>query len=154
MTAMAAILECPTPGREPLAEELARRVSAATVIRRDEPLAKRTTLRVGGPADVYVEPASEADLAAVLKFCAERGVKFVCAGPRLESARARRRVSRRGDLSGASGFQRAWRSLATGLRCGAGAKLKQVAVEAKRAGLSGRGISGRHSGQRRRARCG
>ncbi|MFO1512459.1 MAG: hypothetical protein U1F83_06020 [Verrucomicrobiota bacterium] len=35
-----------------------------------EPLAKRTTLRVGGPAEIYVEPASEADLAAVLKFCA------------------------------------------------------------------------------------
>ena len=40
-------------------------VSAATVIRRDEPMAKHTTLRVGGPADVYVEPAQEADLAAV-----------------------------------------------------------------------------------------
>jgi UDP-N-acetylenolpyruvoylglucosamine reductase len=43
------------------------------VIRCDEPLAKRTTLRVGGPADVYVEPASEADLAAVLQLCAARG---------------------------------------------------------------------------------
>jgi hypothetical protein len=31
---------------------------------RDEPLAKHTTLRVGGPADVYVEPAMEEDLAA------------------------------------------------------------------------------------------
>ena len=46
--------------------ELAQRVSRATVIRRDEPLAKHTTLRVGGPADLYVEPASEQDLAAVL----------------------------------------------------------------------------------------
>ena len=49
-------------------------------MRRNEPLAKRTTLRVGGPADVYVEPASEADLAAVLKFCAARGVKFFVLG--------------------------------------------------------------------------
>jgi hypothetical protein len=45
-----------------LADELGRHVSAATVIRAREPLAKRTTLRVGGPADLYVEPASEADL--------------------------------------------------------------------------------------------
>ena len=39
-------------------------VSAETLVRRDEPLAKHTTLRVGGPADLYVEPASEEDLAA------------------------------------------------------------------------------------------
>ena len=36
------------------AHELARCVSEATVIRCDEPLAKRTTLRVGGPADMYL----------------------------------------------------------------------------------------------------
>ncbi len=41
------------------AGEIAGRVSSATIIRRDEPMAKHTTLRVGGPADVYVEPASE-----------------------------------------------------------------------------------------------
>ena len=45
------------------------RFRGATVISPDEPLAKRTTLRVGGSADLYVEPASEADLAAVLSFC-------------------------------------------------------------------------------------
>ena len=42
-----------------IADEIAGHVSPATVIRRDEPLAKHTTLRVGGPADVYVEPANE-----------------------------------------------------------------------------------------------
>jgi len=31
---------------------------AGTVVRRDEPLARRTTLRVGGPADLYVEAGS------------------------------------------------------------------------------------------------
>src|SRR5882724_6547665 len=62
------------------ADELASRVSSGTVIRRDEPLAKRTTLRVGGPADVYVEPASENDLASGLKFCSERTLKFFVLG--------------------------------------------------------------------------
>ena len=38
-----------------IADELAGCVSAATVLRRDEPMAKHTTLRVGGPADVYAE---------------------------------------------------------------------------------------------------
>ena len=65
MNRESAILEKP----KRLSEELAERVSGATVIRRDEPLAKRTTLRVGGPADLYIEPASEPDLAAVLRFC-------------------------------------------------------------------------------------
>jgi hypothetical protein len=86
-----------------IADEIAGRVSSATVIRRDEPTAKHTTLRVGGPADVYVEPASEADLAAILKFCSERGVKFH-PRPRLKFDRARRWFSRRGHLPGAPGI--------------------------------------------------
>src|SRR5438045_3155308 len=63
-----------------ITEELAGRVSPATLIKRDEPMAKHTTLRVGGPADVYVEPATEEDLAAVVKCCGERGIKFVVVG--------------------------------------------------------------------------
>ena len=34
-----------------IADEIAGRVSSVTVIRRDEAMAKHTTLRVGGPAD-------------------------------------------------------------------------------------------------------
>jgi hypothetical protein len=41
--------------------ELSGRLSSESLIRCDEPLAKRTTLRVGGPADLFVEPASEPD---------------------------------------------------------------------------------------------
>ncbi len=74
------ILEKAVCGGGEAAEELAQRVSRATVIRRDEPLAKHTTLRVGGPADIYVEPASEQDLAAVLAYCRERGRPFFVLG--------------------------------------------------------------------------
>ncbi len=63
------ILERPMNAGAQIAGDLAGRVSRATVIRPDEPLARHTTLRVGGPADVYVEPPSEADLAEVVKFC-------------------------------------------------------------------------------------
>jgi UDP-N-acetylmuramate dehydrogenase len=63
-----------------IADELAERVSRATVIRRNEPLAKHTSLRVGGLADVYVEPASEVDLAGVLTFCNERELPFFVIG--------------------------------------------------------------------------
>src|SRR2546428_14010705 len=74
------ILESPIPTTEPLAAELASQVPPQTVIRSQEPLAKRTTLRVGGPADLYVEPAAEADLASVLKFCARRNLPFFVLG--------------------------------------------------------------------------
>jgi UDP-N-acetylenolpyruvoylglucosamine reductase len=115
--------------------ELARCVSPATVIRRDEPLAKHTTLRVGGAADVYVEPASEQDLSAILAGCQERGWPVFVLG--------------RGSnlLVKDCGFRGVVICLAhsyfsritvTGerLNCGAGSKLKAVAVEAKRNGLT------------------
>src|SRR6185295_13995214 len=60
--------------------DLAARLSKQTIVRRDEPLARRTTLRVGGPADIYVEPVSESELAEVVKFCASYSLPFVMLG--------------------------------------------------------------------------
>ena len=130
------ILESPMSDESPIAGELAARVSAATVIRRHEPMAKHTTLRVGGPADFYVEPASEEDLAAILKFCAAQPLKFFILG--------------RGSnlLVRDSGFRGVVICLAHPafsqieildgrLRCGAGARLKNVSIEARKNGLSG-----------------
>jgi UDP-N-acetylenolpyruvoylglucosamine reductase len=119
-----------------IAGELAGRVSLATDICRDEPLAKHTTLRVGGPADVYVEPASETDLAAIVKFCRERRLPFFVMG------RGSNLLVRDGGFRGVviclvqPNFSRIT-VVGERLRCGAGAKLKNVAVEAKRNGLSG-----------------
>jgi UDP-N-acetylmuramate--alanine ligase len=45
--------------------ELSRRLTPATKLRREESLAPKTTMRVGGAARVYVEPASVADLQVV-----------------------------------------------------------------------------------------
>jgi UDP-N-acetylenolpyruvoylglucosamine reductase len=119
-----------------IAGDLAGRVSLATDICRDEPLAKHTTLRVGGPADVYIEPASEADLAAVVKFCHERSLPFFVIG------RGSNLLVRDGGFRGViiclarANFSRI-EVADERLRCGAGAKLKKVAVEAKRNGLTG-----------------
>jgi UDP-N-acetylmuramate dehydrogenase len=41
---------------------------------RDAPMAPRTSIRVGGPADLLVRPADPEDLAALLSACAGRGV--------------------------------------------------------------------------------
>ena len=119
-----------------IADEMAGLVSSATVIRRDEPMAKHVTLRVGGPADVYVEPASEADLAAVLKFCGEHGAKFFILG------RGSNLLVRDGGFRGVviCLSQPEFSKIeieGERLRCGAGARLKTVAVEARRHGLSG-----------------
>ena len=119
-----------------IADELAKRVSRATVIRRNESLAKHTTLRVGGPADVYVEPSSEEDLAGVVKFCNERELPFFVIG------RGSNLLVRDGGVRGVviclahDSFSRIEID-GERLRCGAGAKLKNVAVEARRSGLSG-----------------
>jgi UDP-N-acetylenolpyruvoylglucosamine reductase len=136
MTPPADILECPMQAEDNIADELAGRISSATVIRRDEPLAKHTTLRVGGPADFYIEPASEADLAAVVKYLTARGVPFFVIG------RGSNLLVRDGGFRGAviclshADFSKIEFD-GERLCCGAGAKLKTVAVEARRHGLSG-----------------
>ncbi|MGA9452504.1 MAG: UDP-N-acetylmuramate dehydrogenase [Verrucomicrobiia bacterium] len=134
---MSAILERPMKAGVQIADELAEHVVArATVIRRNEPLAKHTTLRVGGPADAYVEPASENDLAGVVKFCNGRDVPFFVIG------RGSNLLVRDGGFRGIiiclshADFSRI-EVASERLRCGAGAKLKNVAVEARRHGLSG-----------------
>ena len=119
-----------------LAEELAARLTPATLLRRHEPLAPHTPLRVGGPAEVYVEPAAEADLAAVLEFCGAHGVPFFVLG------RGSNLVVRDGGFRGVviCLAQPAFRQIEVKgetLHCGAGARLKEVAVAARRAGLAG-----------------
>ena len=119
-----------------LADELVARISSTTVIRRDEPMAKHTTLRVGGPADFYVEPANESDLAVVLIFCGERGLKFFILG------RGSNLLVRDGGFRGvviclsSPEFSRIEID-GTRICAGAGAKSKDLAVAAKRASLSG-----------------
>lgn len=123
-------------GADGVAAELRSRVSAQTVIRRDEPLARRTTLRVGGPADTYVEPASEEDLGAVLSFCAEHKLPLFILG------RGSNLLVKDGGFRGVviclsqPAFCRIEISQDL-VVCGAGAKLKAVAVEAKRHALAG-----------------
>ena len=133
---MNAILENPMRIEKNIADEIVGRVLRATVIRRDEPLAKHTTLRVGGPADVYVEPADENDLASVVKFCGENEIKFFILG------RGSNLLVRDGGFRGVviclshPHFSKI-EIIGEQIFCGAGAKLKNVSVEAKRNNLSG-----------------
>lgn len=111
-------------------------LSPDSIVRRDEPLAKRTTLRVGGKADYYVEPASEEDLSRVLKFCAEHQLKFTLLG------RGSNLLIKDGGVRGVviclnhPNFSRL-EIIGDKLHCGPGVKLKAISVEARRAGLAG-----------------
>jgi UDP-N-acetylmuramate--L-alanine ligase/UDP-N-acetylenolpyruvoylglucosamine reductase len=119
-----------------LAEALRALLSPETVCRCEEPMARRTTLRVGGIADCYVEPSSEAELGRVLRFCRERGVPLTVLG------RGSNLLVRDGGIRGVvvclahDVFSRIEVHGAR-LLCGAGARLKAVAVEARRRGLAG-----------------
>lgn len=119
-----------------LLSALAARVGKDSIVRHDEPLARRTTLRVGGNADLYCEPANEEDLAAALRFCSEQKVSFVILG------RGSNLLIRDGGIRGlvlCLTNPRFTQIRVSGeeLDCGAGARLKQIAVEARRQSLSG-----------------
>ena len=125
-----------TPVAGELKEALERAAGDGTVVETDFPLAEWTTLRAGGRADFFAEPESESGLAALLAACRERAVPVTMLG----------RGSNFLPLdSGVRGLTvRLGRKLFTGidpdgtrLRCGAGARMKAVAAEAKRNCLAG-----------------
>jgi len=60
--------------------EFQQQLSASSVVRHHEPMAKRTTLRVGGHAQFYLEPATEADLAGALRVCQRHSLPFLLIG--------------------------------------------------------------------------
>ena len=106
------------------------------VLRQDEPLAKRTTLRVGGQADIYFEPSSEAELAQAVQFCREEEAPFLILG------RGSNLLVRDGGIRGVvislshPNFSRIDAG-GSDLRCGAGARLKAVSARARELDLSG-----------------
>jgi UDP-N-acetylenolpyruvoylglucosamine reductase len=119
----------------PIFEKLKTRLPQA-VVRQNEPLGKRTTLRVGGCAEVYVEPSSEDDLARVVQTCHEEGVSFMMLG------RGSNLLVRDGGIRGivvclAHPDFCAIAVRECDLRCGAGAKLKAVAAKARESRLGG-----------------
>jgi UDP-N-acetylenolpyruvoylglucosamine reductase len=114
---------------------LERMLSGASAVRRNEPMARRTTLRVGGPADIYVEPADEKDLAAVLGFSAEQKLPLFVLG------RGSNVLIRDGGFRGivislVHPFFGRVEVHGERLTCGAGARLKTVAIEAKHHSLT------------------
>jgi UDP-N-acetylenolpyruvoylglucosamine reductase len=129
-------LESPPITADEVFEELRKRLAPHTLLRRDEPMAKRTTLRVGGPAEIYVEPSSEEDLCAIIEFCNSHEV------PRMLLGRGSNLLIRDGGIRGvviclSHPFSSRIEWVDGKLRCGGGARLKNVAIEARRNEVTG-----------------
>jgi UDP-N-acetylenolpyruvoylglucosamine reductase len=115
---------------------LRAQLSEASRVAEHELLAKRTTFGVGGPAEIFIEPASEADLALVVRYCKANEVPVFVLG------RGSNLLIRDGGIRGVVlSLQNDYFSrleVRDGeLHCGAGARLKHVANAARDAGLGG-----------------
>jgi len=55
-------------------------LSVKSKIRRNEPMSRHTSMRVGGPAEFWVEPADERDLARLLHYCHVREIPVTVMG--------------------------------------------------------------------------
>src|SRR5690606_27033398 len=63
-----------------IAAELSERLSPKSRVRREESLSRKTTIRVGGAARIYVEPADVADLQVVVRLAHERELPLMMLG--------------------------------------------------------------------------
>lgn len=120
-----------------LAAALPPHLSSAAKLRTEEPLASKTTMRVGGAARLYAEPASETDLQALLREARARGVGVFMLG------RGSNLIVPDEGVDGLviSLAQEAWAGfepLGDGrVRVGAGLRLKNLCGLAAKAGLVG-----------------
>jgi UDP-N-acetylmuramate dehydrogenase len=111
--------------------EIQRRVGAKTS--RDEPLARFTTMRVGGPADLFVTAHNRMELRALVRFARTRGLPHVLLGRGSDVV-----ISDRG-VRGLVIQDRAEGSRIDGDRyvAEAGVPMARAATETQKAGLSG-----------------
>jgi len=127
---------CPLSRSPIAADEVLGLLSSESVVREHEPLARRTTLRVGGNADYWIEPATEEDLVKLLRYAHD------CEVPVMMLGRGSNLLVRDGGIRGfvvclsQPCFCRVVRE-GNRLRCGAGARLKSVAIEARKQELAG-----------------
>lgn len=106
------------------------------VVKLYEPLSKHTTLRVGGPAQFWVEPETEAGFARLAAHCHQRGIPLMVMG------RGSNLLVRDGGIRGVvvhldRGEFHQLEIDRFRITAGAGVKLKELAQAAKTAGIGG-----------------
>ena len=117
-----------------LASEL-RRAFPGLRLLENEPMKAHCSLRIGGPADIFAEPESETELAALLRFLRERDVPAAVIGNGtnllVHDEGVRGAVVHLGERFAAI------RRDGCELRAGAGVTLARLATAAKESGLAG-----------------
>jgi UDP-N-acetylmuramate--alanine ligase len=119
-----------------IAEKLKEVVGEDGEVRLYEPLSKHTTLRVGGPAQFWVEPLNEKAFAELIRFCRDENLPLFVMG------RGSNLLVRDGGVRGVvvhpcgGDFDRIEVNGAE-ITAGVGAKLKEVAYAGKAAGIGG-----------------
>jgi len=63
-----------------IARDLGVLLSNRAQIRENEPMSRHTSMKVGGPAEFWIEPAGERDLARLLYYCHEREIPVTVTG--------------------------------------------------------------------------
>jgi UDP-N-acetylenolpyruvoylglucosamine reductase len=122
---------------ESLAASLRAALSVESGLRREEPLATRTTLRVGGAARILAEPASEADLASVLQRTTAAGAPVIMLGRGSNLLVPDSGVDAVVISLGHPAWQRFVPEADGRVRVGAGLRLKNLCGLASKAGLVG-----------------
>jgi UDP-N-acetylmuramate--L-alanine ligase/UDP-N-acetylenolpyruvoylglucosamine reductase len=116
--------------------ELRELLKPESVLRRHEPMSKHTSIRIGGPADLWFEPCDEDDLAKALRYASIHSIPVTLIG------RGTNLLVRDGGIRGLCVHLGQPRFSAihidgTRVEVGAGARLKTVVLTCKRHGLGG-----------------
>jgi UDP-N-acetylmuramate--alanine ligase len=119
-----------------IAERLKEIAGESGEVRLYEPLSKHTTLRVGGPAQFWIEPRNEMAFAGLIRFCRDESLPLFVMG------RGSNLLVRDGGIRGVvvhpcgGDFDKVEINGAE-ITAGVGAKLKEVAYAGKAAGIGG-----------------
>jgi UDP-N-acetylmuramate--L-alanine ligase/UDP-N-acetylenolpyruvoylglucosamine reductase len=116
--------------------ELRGQLKEGSILKRDEPLHKHTTMRIGGPAQLWFEPVDEDDLKLGLRYAHDRGIPVTFIG------RGSNLLVRDGGILGLCvhlGRPYFSRIEIDGeyVTVGAGARLKQIVADARKHDLGG-----------------
>jgi UDP-N-acetylenolpyruvoylglucosamine reductase len=117
-------------------EELVGLMRDGSKLLRQEPMSRHTTLRLGGPAELWFEPASVRDLTAALQWASRHHMAWTPIG------RGSNLLVRDGGIAGLCvhlshpSFSEVIVEGST-IRAGAGVRLKAIVQTAKKAGLGG-----------------
>jgi UDP-N-acetylenolpyruvoylglucosamine reductase len=104
-------------------------------VERDYPLARLTTVRAGGPADLFARPATEHELAELLRWAASEGIQVAAVGSGSNLLVSDQGY--RGLVLKLEGELSAIERQGARVVCGGGARLPSAAAQAARWGLSG-----------------